>query len=376
MTNRPAGSGFISETAQAAASAADRARANHTGTQSADTVIDGSTNKAYTATEKTKLAGIATAATANRTDSAVDTLLAAKADLVGGLIPTSQLPSLSLENAIPVASRAAMLALTTTQVQPGDIAVDTSTGSTRGSYILTATDPSNIANWLLLNAPLDAVSSVNGQFGTVVLAAADIGLGNVSNTSDANKPVSTAQAAADGLRTVFRGEWAASTSYAVNDLFTYLGASYIVTTAFTSTTSFAATGTARLSGPRGELAYAETNVNYTLPTTVTAVPGLEIVATAIDRPVMITAHLPYVQNGTASVVTTFSIWDATASSEVQKTIVTFSATTGTAQTIGELAFRMPANAGTKRYQVRALTSATSATLTNAGDVSWINAVEV
>ena len=34
------------------------ARANHTGTQSADTITDGSTNKAYTGTEQTKLAGI------------------------------------------------------------------------------------------------------------------------------------------------------------------------------------------------------------------------------------------------------------------------------------------------------------------------------
>lgn len=38
--------------------AADRSRANHTGTQSADTIIDGTSNKAYTAAEKTKLAGI------------------------------------------------------------------------------------------------------------------------------------------------------------------------------------------------------------------------------------------------------------------------------------------------------------------------------
>ena len=45
------------------------ARANHTGTQSADTITDGATNKAYTDTEKTKLAGIATGATANDTDA-------------------------------------------------------------------------------------------------------------------------------------------------------------------------------------------------------------------------------------------------------------------------------------------------------------------
>ena len=49
------------------------ARANHTGTQSADTLTDGTTNKAFLATERTKLAGIATGATANSSDA---TLLA------------------------------------------------------------------------------------------------------------------------------------------------------------------------------------------------------------------------------------------------------------------------------------------------------------
>jgi len=44
-------------------------RANHTGTQSADTITDGTTNKAFLATERTKLAGIATGATANDTDA-------------------------------------------------------------------------------------------------------------------------------------------------------------------------------------------------------------------------------------------------------------------------------------------------------------------
>jgi hypothetical protein len=46
-----------------------RNRATHTGTQSADTIIDGTTNKVFTATEKTKLAGIATGATKNSTDA-------------------------------------------------------------------------------------------------------------------------------------------------------------------------------------------------------------------------------------------------------------------------------------------------------------------
>mgnify|MGYP000553028085 CR=1 FL=1 len=59
------------ETAGAAATAQAYAvqRANHTGTQSADTLTDGTTNKAFLATERTKLAGIATGATANDTDA-------------------------------------------------------------------------------------------------------------------------------------------------------------------------------------------------------------------------------------------------------------------------------------------------------------------
>lgn len=48
-----------------------------------------------------------------------------------------------------------------------------------------------------------AVDSVAGKTGVVVLAKADVGLGNVDNTSDANKPVSTAQQAAlDGKSNV------------------------------------------------------------------------------------------------------------------------------------------------------------------------------
>ena len=40
------------------------------------------------------------------------------------------------------------------------------------------------------------VASVNGQTGAVVLAKGDVGLGNVDNTSDADKPISTATQAA------------------------------------------------------------------------------------------------------------------------------------------------------------------------------------
>lgn len=47
---------------------------------------------------------------------------------------------------------------------------------------------------------VSGVSSVNTRTGAVTLTSADVGLGNVDNTSDANKPVSTAQATAIGLK--------------------------------------------------------------------------------------------------------------------------------------------------------------------------------
>lgn len=65
----------VLETATGAQTKADTAqaaavqRANHTGTQSADTLTDGTTNKAFLATERTKLTGVATGATANSTDA-------------------------------------------------------------------------------------------------------------------------------------------------------------------------------------------------------------------------------------------------------------------------------------------------------------------
>jgi len=54
-----------------------------------------------------------------------------------------------------------------------------------------------------VETPVGSVESVNGYTGIVVLTKADIGLGNADNTSDVNKPVSTAQAAADSAVQAF-----------------------------------------------------------------------------------------------------------------------------------------------------------------------------
>ncbi|UAK38458.1 hypothetical protein K8O93_01235 [Gordonia bronchialis] len=115
-----------------------------------------------------------------------------KADLVAGKIPSSQIPAQATNERYVVADTAARLALTTAQVQPGDLAIQMGNPG-RGTYILNDTDPSVEGNWILLPNPDAPVSSVNGYSGIVVLGKADVGLGNVDNTSDSNKPVSTAQ---------------------------------------------------------------------------------------------------------------------------------------------------------------------------------------
>jgi hypothetical protein len=131
----------------------------------------------------------ARAAADNALDGRLDIVEAAiplKADLVGGKVPSGQLPALAIGETFTAANQAAMLALT---AQIGDVAIRTDQGGQR--YLLTGT-ASTLADWLPLNVP-DAVSSVNGQTGAVVLGKADVGLANVDNTSDVNKPVSTAQ---------------------------------------------------------------------------------------------------------------------------------------------------------------------------------------
>ena len=104
----------------------------------------------------------------------LDTTLSAKADLVGGKLPTSQLPTLATTETYAVANRAAMLALTTSQVQVGDVCIITATAD-RGTYTLVSQNPSLFTSWLKHTQPDDLVSSVNGQTGVVVLSASDVG---------------------------------------------------------------------------------------------------------------------------------------------------------------------------------------------------------
>ncbi|ASX98696.1 minor tail protein [Arthrobacter phage Colucci] len=104
---------------------------------------------------------------------------------ISGTVPTSALPPLAINDTFPVASQAAMLALT---AQRGDMAIRSDNGR---SYVLSTDSPGTLADWKEIMAA-GQVQSVAGKTGVVALVKADVGLGSVDNTSDAAKPVSTA----------------------------------------------------------------------------------------------------------------------------------------------------------------------------------------
>lgn len=104
---------------------------------------------------------------------------------ITGTLSTAQMPPIAINDTFVVASQAAMLALT---AQRGDIAVRTDTSKT---YILATDSPSTLADWKEMLAS-GQVTSVAGRSGAVVLAKADVGLSNVNDTSDSNKPISSA----------------------------------------------------------------------------------------------------------------------------------------------------------------------------------------
>ena len=82
----------------------------------------------------------------------------------GGKIPTSELPAIAISETFVVANESAMLALT---AQTGDIAIRTDVNK---SFILTASPASTLGNWQELLAPLDSVTSVDGNTGAVDLS--------------------------------------------------------------------------------------------------------------------------------------------------------------------------------------------------------------
>jgi hypothetical protein len=201
------------------------ARANHTGTQATDTLTETSTAKVMTGDERTKLAGIEAAATANSSDAtlkaranhtgsqAISTVtglqaaLDAKqasdekgepngyAELDGdGKIPAAQLPDVAITDTFVVANQSAMLALT---AQVGDVAVRTDESKT---YILKTAGASTLGNWQLLQTPTAAVSSVHARTGAVTAQSGDYNAGQVDVTPAGNLASDNVQDALEELQ--------------------------------------------------------------------------------------------------------------------------------------------------------------------------------
>ena len=115
---------------------ADRARANHTGTQLASTISDfASAADARIAAQKGMASGIAPLGSDSK-------------------IPLTYLPATTIVDTFVVASQAAMLALT---AQQGDVAVRTDLSKT---FILKADPAGTLANWQEMLSPTDGVQSV------------------------------------------------------------------------------------------------------------------------------------------------------------------------------------------------------------------------
>ena len=163
------------------------ARANHTGTQTASTISDFDTQvrtskvtdlaaptsafsmnsqKITNVLDPTSAQDVATKAYADTKIASTEKGAANGVATLGsdGKLTTSQIPDVTITDTFVVSSQAAMLALT---AQVGDVAVRTDLNK---SFILKTAGASTLANWQELLTPTDAVTSVDGQTGTVNLS--------------------------------------------------------------------------------------------------------------------------------------------------------------------------------------------------------------
>lgn len=127
-----------------------------------------------------EVSGLGTAAARNVGTSSTN-LVEVQSD---GKILGSLLPALAISETFPVASQAAMLALT---AQRGDVAIRTDENK---SYILSTDSPGTLADWKELLSPTDGVFSFNTRAGAVTLLAGDV-TGALGLTPFAN-PMTTA----------------------------------------------------------------------------------------------------------------------------------------------------------------------------------------
>ena len=103
-----------------------------------------------------------------------------------GKVPTDQIPAISFSSVKVLGSQAEMLALSSAVV--GSVVIRTDVNK---NFVLSATPASSLGNWIELLTPAPPVQTVNGYTGNISITKTDLGLGNVQNTSDADKIIST-----------------------------------------------------------------------------------------------------------------------------------------------------------------------------------------
>lgn len=112
------------------------------------------------------------------------------ADL-SGTVPDSAIPAVAVTDYLgEVADQAAMLALTG---QKGDWITRGDRGT---NWQIIGSNPAELSSWRELSYPASPVQSVFGRTGAVTGSKADVGLDQVDNTADLDKPISDDTAAA------------------------------------------------------------------------------------------------------------------------------------------------------------------------------------
>lgn len=90
----------------------------------------------------------------------------------GGKLSEAVIPAIAITDTFVVDSQSAMLAL---EAQQGDVAVRTDVNKT---FILKTAPASTLKNWVELETPTDAVTSVNGLTGAVTLTTSEVAEGS------------------------------------------------------------------------------------------------------------------------------------------------------------------------------------------------------
>lgn len=90
----------------------------------------------------------------------------------GGKLSEAVIPAIAITDTFVVDGQAAMLAL---EAQQGDVAVRTDVNKT---FILKVAPATTLANWVELETPTDAVTSVNGLTGAVTLTTSEVAEGS------------------------------------------------------------------------------------------------------------------------------------------------------------------------------------------------------